>query len=169
MSDEKFVIDDDVKAEWAIRKIAETRADKKRLIDTCEKSIEKVVAEYKMAIERYKNEEANETEYLIELLKSYFATVQHKKLKTKETYQLPSGTLKLKYPTYQFNTDDKVLAEFLFNNNYVNYIEIVHKPLWGELKKNTIVKNGKVYSTETGEEIKGVTASEKPEEFELDI
>ena len=102
-----FTIDNDNKAEWAIVTIKEEQADRDRLISVCEQKMQ----EYKDKIDGYKMSYENKTSNLKSLLELYFRTVKRHKTKTQETYQLPSGKLKVKYPSPSFIKDDKKLIE----------------------------------------------------------
>lgn len=79
---EPFVIDNDWKAEWAMRKIAEEEAEKNRLVEICQQAID----EYQAKIDVYNKSLENKTSYLRSLLAQYFETVPHKKTKIQETY-----------------------------------------------------------------------------------
>lgn len=160
-----FIIDNDVKAEWALKKIAEEKAEAQRYINICDT----MITEY-----NFKKQQASEkleasTAYLRSQLQQYFMQVPHKATKTQETYQLPSGKLKLKLASPEYIRDEKVLGEFLKNNSFTDFYEEVIKPKWADLKKSIKVQGDKVVSTETGEIIEGVTVHEKPASFEVEV
>jgi isopenicillin N synthase-like dioxygenase len=111
---EQWSIKNDIDAEWALVQITEEKAEAQRLINVCETRI----LEYQEKVRQYQEQLDRNTAYLKGQLQAYFAQVPHKKTKTQETYKLPSGTLKLKYPTLEFIRDEKVLGEFLKTNNY---------------------------------------------------
>lgn len=159
-----FSINDDSKAEWALNIIKLERQERDRLIEVCEKRIE----EYKQKIEQYKEQYEKRESYLKSLLNQYFQTVPHKKTKTQETYKLPSGTLKLKLPSVEYQRDDAKLLEWLKTSGMKQYIQTKETPKWVELKKIIQVAGDKVL-TQDGEIVEGVTAVEKPATFELDV
>lgn len=158
---EGFVIDNDVKAEWALKKIAEEKEESQRYINICDSMITEYTIKKLQASEKLKSK----TSYLISQLQKYFESVPHKSSKTQETYKLPSGTLKKKLPTFEYERDEKVLGEFLKNNGFVDDYEVVIKPKWNELKKAIKIQGDKVVSAETGEIIEGITVQEKPATF----
>lgn len=159
-----FIIDNDNKAEWAINKIKEEQKERDRLIAVCEEKIQ----EYQEKIEKFKKQYENNTSYLISCLNQYFNTVEKKKTKTQETYQLPSGKLKLKYPSPEIKRDNEKLLKWLKNNKMTYFVDIKESPKWGELKK-TISLAGDKYVTEDGEIVEGVTAVDRPPVFEVEV
>lgn len=163
-NEEPFVIDNDDKAEWALTIIKTELEERDRLITVCEQKIQ----EYKEKIEQYKQYYENRTLFLKSLLQQYFQTVQRKKTKTQETYKLPSGTLKLKLPSLEYQRDDAKLLEWLKTSEMKQYIQTKESPKWVELKKTIQVAGNKVL-TQDGEIVEGVTAVEKPAMFEVDV
>lgn len=161
---EGFMINDDFKAEWALKKIAE---EKKELQKT-ELLIDSMVAEYQFkkqqAQERYQNKVRNLENMLIQ----YFETVDKKKTKTQETYQLPSGTLKRKFGTIEYERDAEILLAWLKKNNRTDLVKVKEEPKWAELKKEVCVLNNKVVNTD-GEIIDGVIATKKQDTFEIEF
>jgi len=163
--EQKFVIDNDVKAEWAIRKILEERAETQRYIDVCDAMIAGYEEKKRRAIEKLENR----TVYLKSLLNQYFQSVPRRKTKTREIYTLPSGNLVLKYPPVEFVRDDEKLISFLEANGYENFIEIKKIPKWGEFKKSLKILSGTVPTivTEEGLIVEGVEAIRKSPEFDV--
>ncbi|AEE95312.1 host-nuclease inhibitor Gam family protein [Mahella australiensis] len=162
--EEGFVIDDDAKAEWALRKIAEERAETQRYINVCQTMIN----EYQAKIQKAQGELNNSTSYLKSLLAQYFETVPKQKTKTQETYKLPSGALKKKYLAPEFVRDDEKLLAWLKERNMASYIKVKESPDWAGLKKNVHV-SGECVADENGEIIDGVKAVERPPVFEVEV
>jgi len=162
--EEKFVIDNDSKAEWALERIKTEKQDMERLIKVCEDRI----ADYQQKIEQFKQKYEQRTSYLKTLLHQYFLQVPHKKTKTQETYELPSGKLKLKYPGPEFVRSDEKLVEYLENVN-PDLIKIKKIPDWASFKPFVTVKYGKAVDTTTGEIVEGVTVVERPPEFIVEV
>lgn len=159
-----FTIDNDSKAEWALSVIKAEKADRDRLVAVCEQKIQ----EYQEKIEHFKKQYENRTSYLISCLNQYFQTVEHKKTKTQETYQLPSGKLKLKYPGPEFVKDDEKLVTFLEQNGYEEFIQLKKSPKWGDLKKKVVI-SGENVVTQDGLVVEGVKAIERPPVFEVEV
>ena len=166
--EEGFKIDNDNLAEWALVKISEERAEAQRLINVCQTKIDECVFNYQAKIKKYQEHLENETGYLRAKLQEYFAKVSHKATKTQETYKLPSGTLKKKFGTPEFIKDDVKFAAWLKSNSLTDYYEEKTVTKWGEFKKDPDVKvaDGKVLFA--GEIVDGVTASERPDTFEVE-
>ncbi|MCX8128710.1 MAG: host-nuclease inhibitor Gam family protein [Clostridia bacterium] len=161
--DEGFIIDNDNKAEWALRKISEERAETQRYVNVCKAMIE----EYQEKIHRAEEALKNKTAFLETRLKQYFETVTHKTTKTQETYKLPGGTLKLKLQNPEFRRDEEQLLKWLKENAYNSFIKIEEKPDWAELKKSIII-SGEIAVTGDGQVIEGVKVIEKPPVFEVE-
>ncbi len=161
---EGFKIDSDKLAEWALKIIAEEKAETQRYINVCETWI----AEYQQKAQKAQERLESKMAYLRSQLQEYFSTVPHKSTKTQETYKLPSGTLKLKYGTPEFVVDNDTLVKWLEENEFGSYVKAEKKAQWGELKKTVTVSSDKVISV-NGEIIEGVTAQERPNTFEVEI
>ena len=139
-NEQGFSINNDKAAEWAIKKIAEETAETKRLTDVCDE----MIAEYALKKQQYAEQLDGKIGYLKGLLNGYFLTVPHKETKTQETYKLPSGKLIYKYAKPKFEVDNLVLADFLADNGYGEYVEVTPKAKWGEFKKLVNFVDGKV-------------------------
>ena len=131
-----FIIDNDEKAEWSIKKIAEDRAEAERFINVCQT----MICKYQEQIEQAKADIESKTGYLTHQLRLYMDSVKAKETKTQKTYKLPSGTLKVKYQKPEYKRDEDKLVEFLEKNNYTSFIKTEFKPEWGEFKKIINIK-----------------------------
>lgn len=177
--DNSFIIDTDEKAEWAIKKIAEERAESARYISVCQDAIQR----YQDKIEKAKADLDRKTGYLTFQLQRYMDTVKAKESKTQKTYKLPSGTLKVKYQAPEYKRDEDKLTEFL-KKNYTDYVETVYKPKWAEFKKIVSLNRDAIVDEESGEligytpyyvvdangnKVEGVEVIEREPVFEVDI
>lgn len=144
---ERFVIDTDSKAEWAMRKISERNKEMERFVDTCHEMINL----YQEKINAEKDKAERDNANLMFLLEQYFNGVEHKVTKTQATYRLPSGRLKMKLPQPKMVVED----EELLMHQFPGYVDNVPKLRWGDLKKNLVVSDGKVLDAETGELVEG--------------
>jgi len=154
---EGFVIDTDAKAEWALKKIKEARADR----DTW-------VAWYKDKIREITEQTDFDTMNLERMLADYFGTVPHKITKTQESYKLPGGKLVLKKQNPEFKRDDKAVLEWLKTNNLPQYIKVKEELDWAGLKSATAVFEGHVV-TEDGEIIPGIDVVEREAAFSVEV
>ena len=158
-------IADDGAADWAVRKIAEERAELARIRELAEAEIERIEAKLAAAEKRCENG----TRFLTAKLAEYFSTVPHKATKTKESYRLLSGTLTMKIGGTQMKQDDEALLAFLKQSGNDDMIQITEKPRWGEYKKRLQIVGGSVVDSQTGEIVEGVTVIEKPNTFSVDV
>ena len=158
--EETFVIDNDVKAEWALRKIRERTAERDRILETSWEIIES----YKAVIQTEADRAADEIAGLEGLLMQYFATVEHAATKTQETYRLPTGKLKMKLAFERMTPDDEALI-----TAFPDFTERKPTLKWGELKKRLDTIDGKVIDTETGEIVQGVSLETVPPKFIVEV
>ena len=164
--EERFTIDTDAKAEWAIRKIAEEEAESDRLIGCCQDAINRYL--YKQ--EEYKAKCERRTANLRAMLLIYFGTVEKKETKTQQKYSLPSGSLILKKASSDFDADKDKLREWLVKNEMTAYLKTEVSAKWADVKKQLIrAEDGSIIFSETGEIIPEgvVTIADKPERFEV--
>ena len=162
--EEEFIIDSDVKAEWGLRKIREAQEERDRLLSLAELERARIEAEVKSINDRFEHE----TGWIKVRLSEYFETVEHKKTKTQEKYQLLSGSLVRKYGGVKYVRDNDALVKWLKNNKMNQFVKTVSSPDWENLKKHTTVAEGNVV-LDTGEVIEGVTVETQPDEFKVVI
>ena len=113
---QEFIIDTDRKAEWALMKIREEKAESQRLINLCNSEI----IRYQAALKKAQDALESKTGYMKAKLLEYFQTVPRKTSKTQETYKLPSGTLKMKFPAPEYVKDEDKLTEWLKKMGYTD-------------------------------------------------
>lgn len=156
---ECFAITTDAEADWAVRKIAEHRAE-----------IEKWAAHFKGQMDRITATEEASIAYLTRLLSDYFPTVPHKSTKTEESYRLPSGKIYLKSQQPRYERDEAVMTEWAKENRPELVKTVTTESTdWNTLKKSTtVLDSGDVADALTGEIIPGVKAEFRPAEFKID-
>jgi len=159
----EFKIDNDQKAEWALNVIREEEAEAQRLINVCNSQI----IYYQSEIRKIQDRLANKTGNLKAMLHDYFKTVPRKKTKTQETYSLPSGKLKLRYPAPEYVRDTEKLLAWLKERGMTEYIKVAEIPQWGDLKKIVQVSGDKVCVD--GEIVDGVEVVEREPEFTVEV
>ena len=140
-----FCVDNDVKADWTLRKIAEIQNER----DT-------MLAFYDGQIKKAKEQADQRISYLMEHLRRYTACVPMKETKTQSKYSLPSGDLVLKKPSVAFRRDDEKLLKWLKDSDNGDLIAVKMSPAWAEIKKAITVVDGKAVFTDTGEIVDGV-------------
>lgn len=164
---EGFVIDNDNKAEWALRKIAEEHAERDRLTMVIDNQIE-FYSERRAEIEKRTEDKVHNLEIM---LAQYFENVPHKSTKTQQTYELPSGKLVMKQNAPKIDRNDEVLTHWLMDNGLVSYIQTKQSPMWGELKSSGMIKEcGDAFVLdETGEVVQGVQLIQQEPTFSIKI
>lgn len=158
-------ITDDGCADWAVRKIAEERAELDRIKALADEQIQRIEEKVEAAERRFQSG----TGFLTGKLAEYFQTVPHKTTKTKHSYRLLSGTLTLKLGGPQLKQDDNKLLEYLKASGNDDMIQQVEKPKWGEFKKRLQIVGASVVDSTTGEIVEGVQIIDKPDTFTVDV
>ena len=153
----RFVVDDDQKAEWCIRKIAEARKEMMDWIEFYVAQTDKVKARCESRIQFFET-----------MLEGYFRTVPHKATKTQESYQLPSGKLVVKKQAPEIERDDDQVIAWLKANCEGAHVKTKETLDWSELKKNVVFMNGCVINGD-GEIIPGITVTERPDVFKVEV
>lgn len=154
---ESFVIDTDAKAEWALRKIREARADRDRFVKW-----------YKEKIKEITEQCAFDTMNLERMLKEYFDSVPHRETKTQSVYNLPTGKLYIKKQNPEYKHNDDVVIAWLKENDGGDFIKVEESLNWDALKKSGAVVGGKMFDA-NGEEIPGIEVVERDPLFCVDV
>lgn len=160
-----FLIDDDHKADWALRKIAEERKEADRIKAIAEQQIE----ELQMKIKHAEEVAERKTVFLKGCLAEYFQKVPHKATKTQESYKLLSGSLVFKLPKQNMVKDDEKLIEYFRSNGMEEFIKTKESPEWGEFKKQLQIIDRNVVDTATGDVIDAVKVEESAGIFDVKI
>lgn len=158
-------ITDDGCADWAVRKIAEEKAELDRIKALADEQIQRIEEKVAAAEKRFQNG----TSFLTGKLAEYFQTVPHKTTKTKHSYRLLSGTLTLKLGGTQLKQNDDALLEYLKTSGNDDMIQTVEKPKWGEFKKRLQIVGASVVDGTTGEIVEGVEIINRPDTFTVDV
>lgn len=149
---QEFVIDTDLKADWALKIIQKERQEVERLCKTIDEEIEML----KLKKQRITDSLDNKIGFLQGKLFEYFRTVESKELKTCYKYKLPSGELVYNKETVKYERDDEKIIQWLTDHNHMDYIKVKPSVNWAELKKTNFV-----------DEINGVTKLNVPMRFEV--
>ena len=120
-----FVVDDDKKADWALKKIKEIKKETEEWTNFYEGKKQKIISANEMR-------ESN----LLEKLRAFFQTLEKtKETKTQFSYELPGGKLVLKKGKSDFAVSDKkTLAEQL-KNTHPELVQTKTEPKWADIKK----------------------------------
>lgn len=150
-----FIIDNDAKAEWALRKIAEIEKDTQKWVDF-----------YAAQAEKVGKQAETDKAYFMGLLEAYFSTVPHRVTKTQESYTLPGGKLIRKAQQPAYTRDDAQLLPWAKENALY---KVVESPDWVNIKKRVTVNGTTAVDTETGEIIPGITIEQRPPVFQVSL
>ena len=135
-SDESFRIDSDQRAEWALGKIAEAKAE-----------LAKWEAFYAEKLEAVRKDTQSTVDYMTGLLHQYFSTQEHKVTKTGiHKYALPSGELIMKPGGIDYKRDADIMLRWC-EEHLPAAIKVKREAGWAEVK---------AYIKETGEIPEGV-------------
>lgn len=157
-----FHIDNDNKADWAVRQILKGRAETERLKAIADAEIAELNEKKKALQERQETRE----NHLKALLHAYFETVEKTTTKTQASYKLLNGKLVLKRQQPEYLRDEAALVGWA-KDNAPAYVQVKESVAWGELKKATETQGDKVIYKDTGEVVPGVVAVERPDVFEV--
>lgn len=154
-----FRVDNDQKAEWCMRKIAEKKAELAKWED-----------HYGMLLAAVRKEVERDVAWFENKLQGYLLDQQIaknvKKTKTQTYYPLPSGKLMVKHrePTYDRKAEE--LMPWL-KKNHPELVKVKEEEDWSELKKLLTVE-GEHMVTEDAEIVPGITVIPKPDEFKIE-
>lgn len=159
---EGFVIDNDKKAEWALKEIKAAQAEHDRL--------ERLIADSMAELDEKRKENDKQlernTSFLKWALAEYMESVTCKETKTQKTYQLLTGKLVKKNPTLDYVRDDDTLLAWC-NDNMPDAIKIKTSVDWQNLKPLLTVTDGGTVCTAAGEIVEGVSVEERPAKFDI--
>lgn len=147
---QEFVIDTDLKADWALKIINKERQEVERLSKVIDEEIEIL----KLKKQKIVNSLDSKTGFLQGKLFDYFRTVESKELKTCYKYKLPSGELVYNKETVKYERNDEKVIDWLTKNNKMEYIKVKPSVDWAELKKTDFV-----------DEVDGITKLQVPMVF----
>lgn len=148
---EQFRIKNDDEANWAMRKIAKARkefAEAERQAERERERIDAWLAGKRKAKER-------DEEFFVGLLTAYYLP-QHMDDPKRKTFKLPAGAFQVRQQQPEFQRDDAALVQWLESHVMPDYLEVVKKPKWGELKKATEAHGDRLVLASTGEIVDGV-------------
>ena len=160
----RFTIDNDRKADWAVRKINRHQ----RRIDEAKK----LAAEKIQRINDWLGEVTADNEREIEFFEFMLRPYIEEQLSGSraKTYKLPSGIVSMRRqdPVYwvgdkQAGSDNKQLVEYV-QKFAPDYLKMTPEVEWGELKKVLVAtESGAVVNSATGELITAIRAEVRPD------
>ena len=164
---DEFRVDNDNKADWALRVIRDNEAERDRLIEIAKAQIEELKAQIEEITTKYDNKSA----FLKNCLAEYIMSVPRKETKTQETYQLLSGKLVLKKASQKMVPNEDTIVKYLEENKLDEYIKVKKSPDWAEFKKSLKIVDGSVINATTGEVIPGeiIAIEDVPSKFDISL
>ena len=127
----EFIIDNDLKADWACKVIKQEEAEKDRLINVINEEINLL----ELKKEKLENQFLNNTGFLKCKLNDYFNSVDKKEMKTCLKYKLPSAELVFTKPKIKYERDNDKILSWLSENSKFEYIKTNPAVDWENLKK----------------------------------
>ena len=158
----EFVIDNDSKAEWAVRKIKEAQDEHDRISALIEAEEERL----KERKEKNDKKLESDTSYLKYLLNNYMNTVKCKETKTQRTYQLLSGKLVYKYGGTEWIKDEERLLAWAKTDDPA-LVKVKESVDWVTLKKRLTVTDKGDVVTDSGELLDFIKAEKKPDSMDI--
>lgn len=162
---QRFRIQDDNQADWALRKIARARQDMKEAEETAAMEIEKI----NRWLDGQRDESLRTERFFTALLQEYYEP-RFMTNPDKKTYKLPSGKVQRRTQQPQFDRDNEALLAWLKQREMTDYIEVKETPKWGELKQqvqvvgeHVVIKDGPL----KGEIVDGVEVVHRPPTFRV--
>lgn len=154
-----FVVDNDSKADWATRKIADAR-----------KNTAMWEAHFRAQMDAIRKEGEETEAYFTALLLDYFRAQPKHETKTQAKYKLPSGDLVLKRQKPVYLRDDAKLVECLMHGDLSQYVNLTPIVDWSALKAAcTVTEDGALVDQDSGLVLEGVRAVPRPDKFEVKI
>lgn len=156
---ERFTIQDDRSAEWALQKIREAKADTERW-----------KAFYAEQLEKIERQNDDTVAYFSALLEAFFDTVPHKVTKTQEAYKLPGGKLVRKAQQPAYEKDPEVLLAWA-ESTCPEAVKIKKEAAWEVVKRRIacVGQDGVAIDEETGEIIPGVRIIPREPVFQVQM
>ena len=161
--DEEFRIDNDGKANWAVKQIMKDRAETDRLLALADEEIKLLQDQRKSLMQRQESREG----YLKALLMGYFERVEPSTTtKTQTTYKLLAGKLVKKRQQPEYQRDDAQIIDWA-EKTVSECVKTEKRLDWAALKKHTVISGDTVTFAETGEIIPGLVARARADVFEV--
>ena len=162
---QRFRIQDDNQADWALRKIARARQDMKEAEETAAMEIEKI----NRWLDGQRDESLRTERFFTALLQEYYEP-RFMTNPDKKTYKLPSGKVQRRTQQPLFDRDNEALLAWLKQRGMTDYVEVKETPKWGELKQqvqvvgeHVVIKDGPL----KGEIVDGVEVVHRPPTFRV--
>jgi len=165
-----FVVDNDRKAVWCLRKIKhlkEKQAKNEELAESEIEDIQKEIDEVQNWLDEENNKLQNSINFFESILYSYALELRKEEPELK-THKLPFGKIQFRSKRPKWNYDNAKLLDFI-TSNYGELVKVKESVDKRKLKQMTEVVGDKVIVKETGEIVEGVEVVVRDEEFQVKV
>ena len=162
VQDKSFVVDDENKANWALRKI-------KQYKDKIEQNNALAQAEIDK-IEQWLTEVNEQAQSSIDYFQSLLVEYAIKKREEDhnfKTLKLPNGRIGFRKSQPKWVYDNDKVIETLEKANLTDFIRVKKEPSKADIKKAFDVVGDKVINPDTGEVIEGITIEAQEDKFNV--
>jgi len=166
----KFIIDNDSKANWALRKIRHMKKKQNKNKELAKSQIEKIqkeIDEIEHWLEKENEKIQNNIDFMKSKLKNYAMELKDENPDLK-THSLPFGSLQFRQKRPKWNYDNDKLLKFA-ESNLEEAVKVKKKVDKRKLKKKSEVVGNKAVLEDTGEVIDGIKVVQRPEKFKVDV
>lgn len=160
--EERFVIDTDELAEWALRKIKETESEIEKVEYFAETQIRQI-ENWKM---KQTDDHHNSIDYFQSLLAEYAQRKREEDPKFK-SITLPSGNIGFRKKPVRWVYNDEQVLKTLENEKMNDFIKVEKKLDKRSIKKAFEVAGDKVINPDTGQVIEGIEIQEQGESLNV--
>lgn len=159
---EGFAVNDDNKADWALKRIKENQAK----ID----EISELYEQQTLRLVHWRNEEMDKLIKNNEALESMIMPYAAAKLEKSrhKSFKLPNGKCGFRSVPPKFIMDEEKLLKFA-ESSVPNVVKVKKSVDWAALKKLVENNNGKAVMIETGEIVDGVKVEVQPPKFYVEV
>lgn len=162
--DEGFIVDDEQKANWALRKIGELQKEMKDNTRLAEKEIDKI-----KRWEKQQNNRLSESVNYFEGLLADYARQKREQDPKFKSLSLPNGRIGFRKQQPKWIYDDKTLLKYLERTELDELIRVNKAPNKSEIRKVFDVVGDKVVNKETGEVVEGIEIVHRDETFNVRV
>ena len=158
----RFIIDDDNKADWALRKIAESKNEIYKISYFADSEINRIEDWERKEKEKYESS----IDYFTGLLAEY-ASQKRKQNSDFKSQSLPAGRIRFKKQQPKWNVDKEKVVKSIKSTGRDDLIRIKEEPSMNDIKKAFIVVDGQAIDEETGQVIEGIKVEDREDKFEV--
>jgi hypothetical protein len=167
-NEEGFIVDDDNKATWCLRKIKHFKSKQEKNKELAEEQIseiEKEIKEVKDWLEAENSKLDNSIVFMESKLYLYAQQLREENPDLK-THKLPFGQLQFRTQRPKWKYDNDKLLDFA-EKNYQELIKVKKSVDKRKLKSQAKIVGGRVIIEKTGEVIEGIEVVERGEKFKV--